>query len=310
MIKYVGIDVSKATLEVYDGSEHKQIENSEKACSEYLRSISSGEDSVRLIYEATGPYSILLDLLSSKMGIEVYRVNPREGKHFFHAIKRRSKTDRIDASVLWQMHNLIPEGEFSVVTVDKTLIRLQELYSYYDFLQREIVAYKNRLESQSYKLDPWIVEDLRKGLRDLEDHQRTVLLKMDQLIETNDELSKKRKVIETIKGISRKSSLILTLFFLKYPNMNRAELSALSGLDPVETSSGTSVRKKSRISKRGMKLLRKVLFMPTLIISFKNRVLRMYYQRLVKRGKNKKAEVSPKLHHVDSSNYAQQGVDE
>lgn len=73
--------------------------------------------------------------------------------------------------------------------------------------------------------------------------------------------------------------------------MNRAELSALSGLDPVETSSGTSVKKKSRISKRGLKLLRKMLFMPTLIVSFKNMALREYYRRLVERGKNKKAAI-------------------
>jgi transposase len=290
MITYIGIDVSKATLELYDGNERKRVENSREACAEYL-SLMTAKGSVRLIYEATGPYSLLLDLLSSEMGIEVYRVNPRESKHFFHAVKQRIKTDAMDASVLWQMHKLISEEQFSVIAIDKSLARLEELYSYYDFLQREIVTYKNRLESQSYKVDPWIVGDIQNGLKILEDRQEAVLAQMDKLIETNDDLSKKRKAIESIKGISRKSSLILTLFFLKYPPMNRSELSALSGLDPVETTSGTSVRKKSRISKRGLKLLRKILFMPTLVISYKNRALREYYRRLVERGKNKKAAI-------------------
>jgi len=258
MITYIGIDVSKATLEMYDGNERKRVENSRDACAEYLRSMTA-EGPVRLIYEATGPYSLLLDLLSSELNIEVYKVNPRESKHFFHAVKQRSKTDEMDASVLWQMHKLIPQEQFSVIAPNQTLVRLEELYSYYDFLQREIVTYKNRLESQSYKVDTWIVEDIQNGLKGLEDRQETVLAQMEKLIETDNNLRAKRKTIESIKGISRKSSLILTLFFLKYPQMNRAELSALSGLDPIETSSGTSVKKKSRISKRGLKLLRKIL---------------------------------------------------
>jgi len=123
---------------------------------------------------------------------------------------------------------------------------LEELYSYYEFLQREIVAYKNRFESQSYKMSKWIIEDINKELKNLEDRQMAVITRMEGLIENDMELRKKRKAIESIKGLSRKSSLILTLFFLKYPNMNRAELSALSGLDPVEISSGTSVKKKEQ----------------------------------------------------------------
>lgn len=41
-----------------------------------------------------------------------------------------------------QMHKLIPQEQFSVVATNQTHVRLEELYSYYDFLQREIVTYK------------------------------------------------------------------------------------------------------------------------------------------------------------------------
>ncbi len=203
-MRYIGIDVSKATLDVYDGNDWKQIKNSRDACIEYLRSVTA-EEPVRLIYEVTGPYSLLLDLLSSQLRIEVYRVNPREGKHFFHALKQRSKTDKIDASVLWQMHKLIGDDQFYVINVNQTLLLLEELYSYYEFLQREIVAYKNRFESQSYKMSKWIIEDINKELKNLEDRQMAVITRMEGLIENDMELRKKRKAIESIKGLSRYS---------------------------------------------------------------------------------------------------------
>ena len=41
-----------------------------------------------------------------------------------------------------------------------------------------------------------------------------------------------------------------------------------------------------------MRLLRKILFIPTLIVSSKNRALSMYCHRLVERGKNKKAAMN------------------
>jgi transposase len=66
------------------------------------------------------------------------------------------------------------------------------------------------------------------------------------------------------------------------------ELTAYAGLAPHHHQSGTSVKKKSRIDKRGNARLRKALYMPALVAAQHHPVLRCFYQRLLDRGKPKK----------------------
>ena len=65
----------------------------------------------------------------------------------------------------------------------------------------------------------------------------------------------------------------------------------MAGLDPVETTSGTSVRKKTKISKRGSVILRKMFFMPVLSMIYRNTPFKILYNRMVERGKEKKVAV-------------------
>ena len=62
---------------------------------------------------------------------------------------------------------------------------------------------------------------------------------------------------------------------------------AYAGLDPREYSSGTSVRKKVRISKAGNKHLRRALFMPALVAVQHDPHLGAFYDHLLARGKLK-----------------------
>ncbi|MBI4479719.1 MAG: IS110 family transposase, partial [Acidobacteria bacterium] len=62
---------------------------------------------------------------------------------------------------------------------------------------------------------------------------------------------------------------------------------AMAGLDPREYSSGTSVRRKTRISKAGNRHLRRALYMPALVAVRHDPHLGAFYQRLLARGKTK-----------------------
>lgn len=93
--------------------------------------------------------------------------------------------------------------------------------------------------------------------------------------------------IISIKGIGKKSSIILVYLFLRYPNASRQHITALCGLDPIQRNSGTSVQHKQRISKQGLSLIRDILFMPTLVAVRCNEEMKIIYDRLVDRGKPK-----------------------
>jgi hypothetical protein len=55
------------------------------------------------------------------------------------------------------MHKIIKEEDFQTLTANITSQDLEDMLSYYDFIQKQIVAVKNRLESQKLKRNKWIV---------------------------------------------------------------------------------------------------------------------------------------------------------
>jgi transposase len=64
-----------------------------------------------------------------------------------------------------------------------------------------------------------------------------------------------------------------------------APAAAYAGLAPREYTSGSSVRRKTRLSKRGNARLRKALYLPTFTAVRFNPVLAGFFDRLVGRGK-------------------------
>ena len=74
--------------------------------------------------------------------------------------------------------------------------------------------------------------------------------------------------------------------FIQYSNANQKEIISLAGLDPIEKTSGTSIKGKTRISKAGSKLCRSVLFMASLNATQYNEELKSFYNRLKENGKH------------------------
>ena len=285
----IGIDVSKLTLSCFDGRDYFEIKNNRRSVASFVAR--ADKNNTRLIYEATGPYSLALDMAVMEKGVPVLRVNPRDSKHFSQAIKRRNKTDELDAKMLWEMRKIAKEEDYKVLKADKSAKELEEFLSYYDFLQKQIVALKNRLESETLKGNKWISKELQGELKIIEKKQDKTVEKMLGIVHGDKELSERFNCVKSVSGINDKSSLLLTVFFLKYPGMNKKELIALAGLDPVEATSGTSVKKKTRISKRGSAILRKMLFMPVLSMLRRDTPFKILYDRMVERGKVKKVAV-------------------
>ena len=66
---------------------------------------------------------------------------------------------------------------------------------------------------------------------------------------------------------------------------------AYAGLAPREFRSGSSVRKRTRLSKAGNARLRKALYLPTLTAIRFNPLIKAFFERLVRAGKSRMAAV-------------------
>lgn len=104
----------------------------------------------------------------------------------------------------------------------------------------------------------------------------------------NQDLKEDYQRLSTIPGIGEKAAIALLALFKTYPGTNRAQITALFGLDPVKRESGTSVKYKVKISKNGKGIYRKIFYLPTLCATVHHQRVRVFYQRLLAHHKSKK----------------------
>ena len=99
MKRFVGIDVAKAALDVFIGSDGAafSVTNDEFGIRELLGQLKPTDF---VILEATGGLETPVASALAAAGIAVAIVNPRQVRDFARATGRLAKTDRLDAEVL------------------------------------------------------------------------------------------------------------------------------------------------------------------------------------------------------------------
>jgi len=294
MNNYIGIDVAKATLQVYVPITELDIEikNSlvglKKLYNTLDKLYKTTIKDIVFIYESTGAYSTILERYCQTNNIKCFKVGAYQSHSFSKVIKNRSKTDKIDAKMLSQMSILAKEKDIKVPSIDDSAHQIRSFIKYYHSLIKEERRVSNYLEAATFNLeDKYVLRRVKSKILNIKKEQLLIIKQAMKLINSNENYKEAYNNITTIKGVGQKSAIILLYVFLKYPNASRNHITALSGLDPIERSSGTSVNKKQRISKQGLSLLRAIMFMPVLTTIQYNDEFRLFYNRLVERGKPK-----------------------
>lgn len=295
MKEYIGIDVSKASLQCYfpDKKEDVEIDNSKSGLSKLNKQLQryrkSGIDPV-LIFEPTGSYSTSLKKFCASKAFPCFIVNPRQSANFLKALGERNKTDKVDARMLSQMHVLAKEDEIAVPVIEQRVEQIKERMGYYKLIQKQRITMQNHMEAATAKQsDPFILKRLAKEVKRLQGEEKELIDSMLKLIQDDPALKKKFDSITSFKGIGPTAGLALLHLFLSYPNANRKQITALCGLDVVTAESGTSLKRKGHISKKGSKMYRGILFMATMISIQHNPNMKAFYDRLKANGKHSTA---------------------
>ncbi len=244
---------------------------------------------VRVCLESTGVYGLDLALrLHQHPGLEVMVANPRAVRHFAHALMERSKTDPVDAKVLLEFAGRMPFQPWQPPSA--TALHLCALARRLEAITDLCTAEGNRLHAAgaSQALPVVIRQDLRRSIAF---HQRALARLTRQALQiiARDPLWQERfEQLDSIPGIAATSAIaLLAELSLLAPDLDVRQWVASAGLDPREYSSGTSVRRKTCISKAGNRHLRRALFMPALVAVQHDPPLRAFYQHLLGKGKAK-----------------------
>ena len=293
-VLFCGIDVSAATLQVAvqpEGGEHfeqREFANSAAGHKQLVAWLLQRGAAVRVSLEATGIYSLDVALaLEAADGVEVAMLNPRTMHRFAESL-RRSKTDAADAVALAEYSRrmkFVPWPRPS-----QAALELRSISRHLQTLTEEHARLKNRLHAArgSAATPRCVREDLKKSIAGLE--KRLLRLRREALaaIAKDAGLRQKFELLTGVKGIGEVTAVqLLGELAGLDPEMTVRQWVAQSGLDPVHQISGTSVHKRSRISRRGNRHLRRALYMPALSAARFDPHMKAFYKLLQARNKTR-----------------------
>jgi transposase len=279
---YVGIDVSKATLDVALGSdgEEFQVTNDEEGVSQLLVRLEQVAPSL-VVLEATGGYEAVVAGAIASRGLSVAVVNPRQVRDFAKAAGILAKTDRIDARVLARFAEAIrPEPR---PLPDAKTKELQELLSRRRQIVDMLTMEKNRLgivASERAK------KSLRKHIVWLEEALRRSNDDIDKAVRDSPTWREQEDLLRSVPGIGPVTARTMLAELPELGSLNRKQIAALVGVAPLNRDSGTM--QGTRTCWGGRSSIRQVLYMAAITAVRRNPVIRSCYAALRARGKKPK----------------------
>ncbi|MCC9169200.1 IS110 family transposase [Pontibacter harenae] len=273
-------------------SQPVKFENSTRGFSQLLRWVrkrASASLPVAFVMEATGIYYEPLAYHLHKLRQIVSILLPNKVKHFGKSLNIKSKTDNIDARIIGQLgteRQLTPWQPPSPV-----FKALRELTRHYTDLKRERTVLSNRLDALLSAQEPpaFVIRSHKEMIKKFENEIAKCEAQIEVVLKKEEWLQEKANKLLTIKGIGLISLAIILAETQGFALMaNARQLTSYAGFDVVERESGTSVKGKTRISKKGNSRIRAALYFPAMVASRYNAALRAVYQRITARKAGKK----------------------
>jgi transposase len=242
----------------------------------------------RVCLEATGVYHLQLALALRAGGVQVMVINPRVAKDFGRALGNRSKTDKVDAETMLEYVERMKFVEWQPPR--EAVFELREHGRRITELVQGEVDEKNRLHAKgSSRLSGVVLDDVKAHIAQLDKRIDRIEASAMNVIQSDPDLFAQYEILEGICGVGRRSAiLLLAELAVLDPTMTVKQLVAYAGLDPRRYESGTTVEKPTRISKTGNARLRAILYMNALSAVRHDRGARLFFTRLVARGKKRK----------------------
>jgi transposase len=283
--KFVGIDVSKSTLDVciepavqtlhvaYDEAGILQIAGRLKEVSPSL-----------IVIEATGGLEVRIATELASLGLPVAVINPRQARDFAKATGQLAKTDQVDAAVLAAFAKAIrpqahPLKDADTRALDDMVSRRRQLIDMrvQETLRLGTAASKPLQKSLNQHI-AWLDKRIAKV-----DNDMAKRLRESDVWRTKDDL------LRGIPGVGAVTTLTMLAKCPELGTLNRREIAALTGVAPLANDSGKHRGK--RFVWGGRADVRAVLYMAAVSAIRCNEVIKAFAERLKKAGKPPKVVI-------------------
>jgi transposase len=281
-LHYIGIDVSKDTLDLYHEiagkGAHCVLKNTKVAIDGYYSALLAQYPaiSVQFIFEATGTYSDVLVHSLAALEVPFSVISPEKSHSFMVSENVTNLTDKQCAEA--QMH-------------------LKQLLAALDDLKKELRRVENQIHAhvQLVNCNTQILAIWETKLTQTKQHIQTLEVEIAKLSKDNfDEMIQN---IETIVSVGKVTATAIVVATQGLQNCDSAKsLAKFVGLCPTQADSGTSVRKPKHIPKSGIGHIKSLLFNCARSALRHNPQIKAFFDKLVAKGKNGKVALTAVMH--------------
>jgi transposase len=287
----LGLDVDKATIKACllrsgDKRGSRTEINNSIAGGQKLLAWLHGVDlaDVHVCLEPTGKYSRVIAAFLHEAGLKVSQVHSYAVLHHGRSKNYRNKTDRIDAYLLadYCLKENPPTWEPPAPSQAELAELQSRIYDVDEMLRQE----QNRLAAGG--VSSFVQQDIKEHIAHLLVRKEALEAAAKDLVQKDALLSANFKIINSIIGLSDKSSLAL-LSAVRFERFSKPRsVGCFAGLTPAKYESGTSVSMRECISRKGSSKLRERLYFPAMVAIQHNPQMRAFANHLEARGKPSK----------------------
>lgn len=283
----LGIDIAKAKFDVAllqtERCRHHVFPNNTRGFADLQRWLHDQQvDSVHACLEATSTYGLALAAFLHAAGHTLSVVNPFQIKAFAQSELRRTKTDKVDAALIARFCRAMAPRPWT--PPPSGLAELQALSRRLEALKAMHTQEANRLQVPG--TPALVLDSIRAVLAALEAQISLIERQIDEHLDQHSDLKAQCDLLDSIPGIGHTSAVVLrTELGNPTDYASGRQLAAQAGLVPTQRQSGSSVRGKAHLSKRGNPRLRKSLYWPAITAMSKIARFREFAQRQRNQGK-------------------------
>jgi transposase len=282
MSEFIGIDVSKASLDVavHGKAIRLQVENNEQGTQKLIEQLKALTPEL-IVLEPSGGYERLCVGALAQAGLPVAVVNARQIRAFAVATGVLAKSDAVDARVLAHFAAAVRPIVRALPDAQRQV--LDELMGRRRQLMGMLVMEKNRLGQARERL---VRRDIQSLIRVLEkrigacDSDLQGLIRESPLWRAQDDL------LRSFNGIGRANAFTLVAELPELGTLSRKKIAALVGVAPIARDSGQHRGRRCIVGGRAQ--VRCMLYMAAVTAARANPVIRAFYQRLLAAGKPRK----------------------
>jgi len=245
-------------------------------------------EAIHFVMEATGIYHEALAYALHDAGATVAVVNPAHIRDYAKSRGARSKTDKKDSIII--AHYGATQQPAAWCPEPREIRHLKALIVRHDSIEKDLQRETNRLEkAEITHVSPEVITSIDNMIKELGKEKARIKQLIDDHIDQHPKLKQDRTLLESIPGVGVVISQQMIALVRSRSFSTAKQCSAFIGLNPVIRESGSSVRGRSHMSKKGNARIRAKLYMAAVVATRYNPDIKRQYDRLLKNGKTKMA---------------------